>query len=76
MYSNKLRYFELTRSANSCSLTLFPGTLGKVKSKSQEASGLSVATCGCLGSSDEGGMPFLHVMGCNGLVGTNSMIGT
>lgn len=51
MYSNKLwRYFELNRSENSYYLTLFPGTLGKVKSKSQEASGLSVATDGLLGA--------------------------
>lgn len=65
MYSNKLsRYFGLTRSADSCNLTLFPGTLEKVKSKSQEAQGLSVAPCGCLGSSAQGGMSFLQfVMG-------------
>jgi hypothetical protein len=38
MYSNKLRkYFEQTGAADSGNLTLLAGTLGKVKSKAQEA---------------------------------------
>lgn len=51
MYSNKLRkYFELTRTANLGNLTLFSGTLWKMKSKAQRSLG---TFCGYLWMPEE-----------------------